>query len=217
MNRRGLPKNAPNVLARLRKILTKYDAVLAGGTAAALHLGHRLSEDLDFFANRSFDNNVVWAFMTREGLSYKLIDEGPHFVIAEVEGIKWSLFEYPYPFLQEPSLLEGIKVAGLTDIASMKVIALGQKGTRRDFIDLYFILQELPFHTVSRHMVEQFGADRINPIHIGKSLVYFTDAEADPEPRYLPRAKVEWEEVKQFFKDHTEQFVLDLDVAIRKG
>ncbi len=67
----------------------------------------------------------------------------------------------------------------------MKVIAISQRGTKRDFVDLFFILQDLPFHKVAEHMVKRFGKERINPIHLGKSLVYFSDAESNPEPEHI--------------------------------
>jgi hypothetical protein len=214
---RGLPENGGVVLDALEELLTECEAILAGGTAAALQMGHRLSVDLDFFTNHHLNNERIWAYLNRRGLSYKLMSEGAGFVIAEVERIKWSLFEYPYPFLDDALTLHGVKVAGLLDVASMKVIAISQRGTRRDFVDLFFILQRAPFHAVARHMVEQFGAGRINPVHIGKSLVYFTDAESDPEPRYLPGKKVEWKTIKSFFQDHVKQLVLDLDAALRSA
>jgi hypothetical protein len=105
------------------------------------------------------------------------------------------------------------KVAGILDIAAMKVIAVCQRGTKRDFIDLYFLLQEIPFHRVAEHMVGRFGAERINSIHVGKSLVYFSDAESDPEPGTVRKKNVEWYKIKKFFRTHVRQFVYDLDAA----
>lgn len=98
----------------------------------------------------------------------------------------------------------------------MKIIAINQRGTRRDFIDLYCILQEVPFHKVSGHMVKRFGKERINPVNIGKSLVYFSDAESEPEPQYLKGKTVRWETVKKFFKQHVRQMVLDIDIATKE-
>ena len=217
MNKRGLPEQASTVLRKLKKMLAQCNAVLAGGTAAALHLGHRLSKDLDFFTPTAFQNENIWAEIQRTGLPYKVIKEGPEFVIAEVNGIKWSLFQYPYPFLHPSKRVEGVRVAGLLDVAAMKVIAISQRGTKRDFVDLYFILLQIPFHKIAAHMVEWFGVQRINPIHIGKALVYFTDAESDPEPQFFPQQKVHWSRVKNFLQDHVKQFVFDLDAAVRNA
>jgi len=98
----------------------------------------------------------------------------------------------------------------------MKVIAINQRGSKRDFVDLYFVLQDIPFHKIAANMVKRFGDERINPVHIGKSLVYFSDADTNPEPAYIKRREVEWERIRGFFRNHVKQFVLDLDAALKK-
>lgn len=103
----------------------------------------------------------------------------------------------------------------MLDTASMKVIAISQRGTKRDFVDLYFILQKMPFHKIADHMVRRFGKERINPVHIGKSLVYFSDADSNPEPQYMKGKNIDWDKVKKFLRNHVKQFVLDLDTAVK--
>jgi hypothetical protein len=97
----------------------------------------------------------------------------------------------------------------------MKVIAISQRGTKRDFVDLYSILQDIPFHRIAEHMIKRFGKERVNPIHIGKSLSYFSDAESNPDPEYIKGKSVKWDIVKKFFKRHARQFTLDLDAALK--
>jgi hypothetical protein len=143
--------------------------------------------------------------------------EGAGTLNAEVNGIKVSLLRFDHPFLDKPLELDGIPIAGILDIASMKVIAVSQRGLKRDFVDLYFILQEKPFHQVATHMVKRFGAERVPPVHIGKSLVYFADADGNPEPAYIKGKAVKWEEIKRFFRQHIKQFVMDLDVGVNKA
>jgi hypothetical protein len=129
-----------------------------------------------------------------------------------VDGVKVSFFHTPYPFLEKKTGQNGIPVAGLIDIASMKVLAITQRGAKRDFVDLFFILRELPFAKVAENMIARFGKERTNPVIVGKALGYFSDAEADPEPAYLGKKK-EWKTIKKFFIDHVQQFALDLDRA----
>lgn len=136
-------------------------------------------------------------------------------MIAEVKGIKISLLKYDYPFLDRTITFEGIKIAGILDIASMKVIAISQRGTKRDFVELYFILQDIPFHKIADHMVKRFGKERLNPVHIGKSLVYFSDAESNPDPMYIKGKAQSWDKIKKFFKGHIKQFVFDTDTALK--
>jgi len=183
----------------------------------AFHIGHRISNDLDFFTGVSFNLEAIITGIKKTGYSFRIISEGEGYLIVEVEEIKISIFKYDYPFLEKPVKYEGIPVAGILDIASMKVIAISQRGTKRDFIDLYFILQEIPFHKLANHMVRRFGKERVNPVHIGKSLVYFSDAESNPEPEYIKGKEVNWDRVEIFFRLHVKQFVLDLDTAVKKN
>jgi len=214
MHKGCLSKKGWQVLRSLKSMLKKYNATLAGGTALALHIGHRVSVDLDFFTDADFRVESIISEIRKIGRSFRIISEGEGYLIAEVEGIKVSLFKYDYPFLEKPVMLEGVRIAQILDIASMKVIAISQRGTKRDFVDLYIILQDTPFHKIAEHMVKRFGKERINPLHIGKSLVYFSDAESNPEPEYLKGKEIKWDEVKNFFRHHVKQFVLDLDAAM---
>ncbi len=95
----------------------------------------------------------------------------------------------------------------------MKIIAISQRGAKRDFFDLYFILQTIPFWKIAENMTKRFGHDRINPLHIGKSLVFFDDAEADPDPNFIDLKNPTWNNVKKFFRKSVQQMVLDLEKA----
>lgn len=194
-----------------------FAATLAGGTALALQLGHRISHDLDFFTLEDFNIDNAIAAIRKTGLPYRITSEGDGTLNAEIDGIKVSLLRFDHPFLETPLLVDGIRVAGILDIAAMKVIAISQRGLKRDFVDLYFILLEKPFHRIAEHMVQRFGPERVPPLHIGKSLVYFADADGNPEPAYSKGNAVKWIEVKKFFQQHVKQFVLDLDAAVKKG
>ncbi|MEW6110298.1 MAG: nucleotidyl transferase AbiEii/AbiGii toxin family protein [Nitrospirota bacterium] len=215
MHKECFPENGWKALRKMKNIFKKYDAVLAGGTALALHLGHRISIYLDFFTGKVFNPEDIISALRKTGLHFRIISEGEGYLIFEADGIKVSIFKYDYPFLERTAGYEGVPVAGIADIASMKVIAISQRGTKRDFIDLYFVLQKMPFHIIADHMIKRFGKERINPIHIGKSLVYFSDAESNPEPDYIKGSEINWDKVKKFFRNHVRQFVFDLDIAIK--
>lgn len=209
MHTECLAPQALNTVKRLQAIIRDHAFVLAGGTAVALYLGHRISVDLDFFTERRFSTEKLFQAMKRQGLVPATLQEEEGTLTVTIEGVKVSLFSYPYPFLEKKAELRGIPVAGLIDIASMKVLAITQRGAKRDFVDLYFILRDVPFAKVAANMFARFGAGRINPAVIGKALVYFVDADADPDPHYLPRKK-DWKSVKKYFVDHVRQFTLDL-------
>lgn len=211
MHRECLPEPGWKVLENLKEILIKHKAVLAGGTALALQIGHRISYDLDFFSNQDFQTESLISDIRKSGVPFQVISEEEGTLIAEVGGVKVSLFKYEYAFLEKTIPFQAIELAGIMDIASMKVIAISQRGTKRDFVDLYVILQEMPFHRIADHMIRRFGKERINPVHIGKSLVYFSDADSDPEPAYLKGKEIDWERIKKFFRGHVKQCVLDLE------
>ena len=194
-----------------------FAATLAGGTALAIQLGHRVSHDLDFFTLEDFNIDNAISAIRKTGLPYRITSEGDGTLNAEIDGIKVSLLRFDHPFLETPLLVDGIPVAGILDIAAMKVIAISQRGLKRDFVDLYFILREKPSHRIAEHMVKRFGPERVPPLHIGKSLVYFADADGNPEPAYIKGKAVKWVEVKKFFQQHVKQFVLDLDAAVKMG
>lgn len=216
MHRECFSEKGWEVFRALRGLAQKFHATLAGGTALALQLGHRISYDLDFFTLRDFSPDAAIAAIRKTGFPFRVTSEGDGTLNAEVDGIKVSLLRFDHPFLEAPRELDGIPVAGILDIAAMKVIAISQRGWKRDFVDLYFVLREKPFHHIAEHMVKRFGSERLPPVHIGKSLVYFADADGNPEPAYIKGKAVKWDKVKKFFRQHVKQFVLDLDAAVKK-
>jgi len=110
-----------------------------------------------------------------------------------------------------------VSAKSLEFIGAMKVVAIAQRGTKRDFVDLYCILQDIPFWKIAERMALFFGKERINPVLFGKALVYFADAEADPEPRYLGSTAPKWADMKKFFRSQVRQMVFDLQAARDPG
>ena len=213
MHSKCLPPQCPKLLSQLCDVLQKYDFILAGGTALSLQLGHRISVDLDFFTETLFSTEKIYREIKKAGLNPIVLQEEKGTLTLTINKIKVSLFHYPYPFFDEKKTWKGFSVAGVRDIAAMKVIAITQRGAKRDFIDLYFILQNIPFWKIAENMVRRFSKERINPMHIGKALVYFGDAEVDPDPRYCGDKRTTWKNVKDFFAKNLQQMVIDLQRA----
>jgi hypothetical protein len=213
MHKECLSEQGWMVLLNLNKVLSQQKVILAGGTALALQLGHRISYDLDFFTNKHFRSEPIISKIRSLGSPFQIISEEEGTLIAEIEGIKVSLFHYDYVFLDKPVVYKKVRIAGILDIASMKVIAVSQRGTKRDFVDLFIILQDIPFYKIAEQLNRRFGKERINPVHIGKSMVYFSDADSDPEPAYIKGRHIDWKNIKTFFRRHVKQFVLDLETS----
>lgn len=172
---------------------------LAGGTALALYAGHRKSVDLDFFTTeKSFDEKKIEGELSSEGnWRTSSLDHGT--VYGEFFGAKISLIAYPFFKPKEKFLKIGeVNILAPEDIAVMKIIAISQRGKKRDFIDLYWLCnnKENLSQTLER-MDKQYNIHQ-NPTHLLKSLVYFEDANDDPMPEIFFKAT--WLEVKKFFQ-----------------
>jgi hypothetical protein len=202
------------LLQKLKAVQEKHEFIMAGGTALALQIGHRVSVDIDLFTPRRFSTQTLFQEVERLKLRPLVQQESEGTLTVLLNGVQTSFLHYPYPFVQDIVHQDGIALAGVLDIAAMKVMAANQRGARRDFVDLYFILKDVPFRKVATTLVRRYGAHRINPINIGKSLIYFTDAETDPEPRFCGKLRPRWPEVKKFFKDNIRQMVLDLQSSV---
>jgi len=195
-------------------IANKYKFTLAGGTALALQIGHRISVDLDFFSEKSFSTDALYRELQKAGLKPVIQQETEGTLTAMVSGVKISMLHYPYPFLDKKLNWKGIDIAGIIDIAAMKVMAIAQRGAKRDFVDLYFILKDIPFRKIAENMIGRYGANRINPVNIGKAIVYFSDADIDPDPQYCGKEKPDWNSIKKFFVKNVRQMVMDLQESV---
>jgi hypothetical protein len=170
---------------------------LAGGSALALHLGHRISLDLDFFSQREYSMPELLArFQALGRLSIE--SQSPDTFVGELNGVRLSFFTYPYPLLGEVVLCEGIQLASLLDIALMKIAAIGQRGRKRDFIDLYFLCQDqFTLDNLLRDMPRKFPNIEYPSYHLLRALAYFDDAEDDEMPKMIK--PIEWKTVRSFF------------------
>lgn len=131
-----------------------------------------------------------------------------------IENVKVSFFYYPYPFIEKTIMKRGVFMADIVDIASMKVIDICQRGTKKDFIDFYFILQHISFRDVILNLIKRYGSERINPVNLGKSFVYFADADIDPDVVYCGSCQPVWNDVKKIFKKNIKSWVYQIEVAL---
>jgi predicted nucleotidyltransferase component of viral defense system len=187
-----------SALALLSQISEVQSFYLAGGTALALHLGHRESVDFDFFRQTDFiPQRLLNCLPTPPPLS--VLQEERNTLTVMLHNVKISFFAYPHALIR-PSLSGpcGFEVADVPDIAAMKLAAIAGRGSRKDFVDVYFISQQcLPLREVFQLLPVKFPAHQYDLYHILRSLTYFADAEAEPIPRMLK--PVAWEEIKRFF------------------
>ena len=200
-----LSGNTEKSLALLGESHLLDQAYLAGGTACALQLGHRISVDLDFFTRQTFDARAFIQSLQEIG-EFELKNESWGTVQGTLLGVSFSLFVYDYPVLFPTTPFRGVHLLDLRDIAAMKIDAIGSRGIMRDFMDLYFICRSgLSLREILAFYDRKYGKLSSNRIHIEKSLVYFVDAEATVVPRMLK--PVEWSLVKRFFEQEVKRLM----------
>lgn len=199
---RGLSKQTQKNLESLKKPAFIGSYYLAGGTALSLHFGHRFSNDLDFFSQTPIAPEVIRSELSALG-NLEIFQNDKGTFNGVLNGVKLSFFIYPYGLLKPSSDFNGIKIADIVDIACMKIDAISSRGTKRDFIDLYFICNRFkPVEVLLKSYSKKYSKAKFNKLHIVKSLVYFEDAEGNPMPEMIE--KVDWTKVKEYFIEKIE-------------
>lgn len=189
---------ARNSLAILGNSGLLKEAYLAGGSALALHLGHRQSIDFDFFTPQHFDSKNLVKDLQKVGKFEKMTLKADT-LLGVFNSIKFSLFFFEYPLVKKPKLYLGIKIASPADIGAMKLAAIVDRGTKKDFIDLYFLVKEkYSLEEIFKFYDKKYQKLAENIYSILKSLSYFEDAEASEMPIMIK--KLSWREVKDFFR-----------------
>jgi hypothetical protein len=167
------------------------DFRLVGGTALALHLGHRLSVDIDMFADSAFDSATLSAPLVKEfGLSQASISTNS--ISGVINGIKTDFIAHRYPWLDGALCAESIRIATIRDIAAMKLNAISNRGSRKDFWDIAALLKTMSLPDLLSCFEMRYP--HVNNWHAVRSLTYFEDAEADPDPVALDDTT--WSDVK---------------------
>ena len=166
--------------------------VLVGGTALALQIGHRKSIDLDFFTLEAFDPYLLLADLSAD-FTPVLLQKSALSLICTIEGIKVGFIQFRYPFIRPIREEEGIRMLSLEDIAPMKLDAISGRGSKKDFYDVYFFLQHFSLEKMFQLYQEKYPHQ--TTFHVLRSLVYFEDAEKDPDPLVFD-TRITWPVVK---------------------
>jgi len=195
-----LSKNATQALALLGKnhILPKK-TYLAGGSALALQFGHRISIDFDFFTLSDFKSQDIVKKLEKIGKFIFQESAEKNTLLGLFGNVKFSLFKYDYPLVTSPIDYLGIEIASPEDIAAMKLAAIMDRGTTKDFIDVYFLIKKgITLEQSFDYYNKKYKSLANNIYSIIKSLSYFDDADLKEMPEMIE--KIEWEEVKEFFR-----------------
>jgi len=216
--------NIENRVSSLEKILVqiinnkvlRQESYLAGGTAIYFYLHHRLSVDLDFFTPRAFNPEALVFKMRNifEEVDLELMEKETLILFLSSEKLKFSLFHLPYKLLSPLNPYEvksGIacQLASVDDIEAMKVIALAQRGSAKDFIDLNDLLRKTGHHfkDLAFRVQTKYQVDEKYDYHLKTAMVYFDDAEKELDAIWLVDesggvrniSNQEWKDIKDFF------------------
>lgn len=191
----------------------KYSVYLAGGTALALHFGHRTSQDLDFYTPEHFNAQVIYKQFKKVFGKEKLSDAS----IAK-DTLKFklnitdiSLFRYPYSLIRPLISFESVRLASAEDIMAMKIEAIITRGYKRDFVDIYFAIKKYRIKGILNFFKEKYP-EIFNEYNCLFALTYFEDAEQKEQGRkkiYI-YSGVSWQAIKKYITEEVKKYQLSL-------
>ena len=181
---------------------------LAGGTALALQLGHRISVDFDFFSEKEVPVDLlklVEQFFVGMGSQHVLVNNKDELTLT-INETKTTFLYYPFPLLYPLVEWDVIKLASIQEIAAMKAYTIGRRGTFKDYIDLYYILKfGITINNIIKDAEKKYK-DAFNARLFLEQLVYLDDI-TDTEIIFL-KSPVSKEQVGDFFEAKVKQIKL---------
>ena len=191
-----------DLLRDLQAMPVLADMRLVGGTALALQLGHRVSVDLDLFGH--FDEHVsLQRLIAGRGHSVEGDLEGAVQTLF-VDGVKVDVVNYPYPWLDQAVEEDGVRLASMDDIVPMKLSAAANRGRKKDFIDIAFLLDQYTLGEMFALYQRKFSVTEIS--NALRGLTYFDTAELDPMPRMFD--DLTWDDAKSRIESAVREFVI---------
>jgi hypothetical protein len=175
----------------LEETFSKFN--LVGGTSLALQIGHRNSIDIDLFGNSTIEKDYFIEILKNIG-DVSILTFSKNILIANVNDIKVDLVNYHYPLLEDIILIDDIRMISKKDIAAMKLNAIAGRGSKKDFIDLFYLLQEYTLQDMFDWYSKKYVNNSIFQVY--KSLSYFDEADAQPQPLVFDK-NFNWEKCKQ--------------------
>lgn len=195
----------PNTLELLKQLSQQPEFKpmrLVGGTALALQLGHRQSVDLDFFSTSPIDQDKIISIFRQMGTCV-INNQTKNILQVDLNGIKVDVVDYSqYDWIDEPIYEEGLSLASAKDIAAMKINAIIGRGTRKDFVDLYVLLQHWSLKEIMTFYHTKYPD--YSEYRALLSLTYFDDADQQSMPIMFISDK--WEDMKLTIIDNVKQY-----------
>ena len=192
-----------DLLKRLQALPELAETRLVGGTALALQVGHRISVDLDIFGKWNYSEDMLGKFSAVGRAEKESGTPDGKMAFFYIDGVKVDCVAYEmYDWLEPPVEEDGIRLAGIKDIAAMKVNAITNRGTRKDFVDMARLLDNYSLDDIFAWYRKKYPA--ANPALAMRSMSYFVDAETMPMPKML--IPFDWEEAKDRIRAAVRKF-----------
>jgi hypothetical protein len=193
----------PQTLELLIKLqsLSEFSSLrLVGGTALALQIGHRVSNDIDLFGEIEVDDGFIYQRLKNIG-NLVHVKKSQNINIIALNGIKVDIVNYPYPWLCNAIVDNPIRMADMPDIAAMKLSAITGRGSKKDFIDLFFLLNYYSLPQMLEFYKQKYSEG--SEFLVLRSLVYYNDAEDDELPVMIQ--PVYWDIIKETIKQEVKK------------
>lgn len=198
MNKHILNRDQLNLLPLVSQF--KREFYLVGGTAIALHLGHRQSIDFDLFIQKRLQRKKIIdkiRTFSKASIITRNVEEQLN---VTIQNVKFTFFEYSYEIKADCDFESIIKMPDLLTLAAMKAFALGRRSKWKDYVDLYFILNErYSINEISEKATSIFE-DSFSPKQFRAQLSYFDDIDYSEEITYL-KSTVSNEQIKSFLTE----------------
>jgi len=168
----------------------------------AIHFGHRFSADLDFFSSDANsvgpdERSTLRAVLNDPTLSITYDKDSTFVVTWRNVGVSFFRLNL-YPLVTLPLSVDNVPLASVEEIGAMKLAAIIDRGTRKDLVDLYYILQMVSLETLFQVAAIKYAKVRTFPVSAIRALAYFEDADSLPMPRMVD--KTSWAKMKKFLE-----------------
>ena len=194
-----LSREQADLLPFIKKYIKQY--YLVGGTAIALHIGHRRSIDFDLFTEGKVNTNSLRKQVLSSGFPSDVIHQDVDQIHFNINKVKLTFYKYPFTIPANIFHEVYFRIPDLPSLAAMKAFALGGRGKWKDYVDLYFIIKNhFSVQEISAKAKALF-TDVFNPILFNKQLCYFKDISFEEQVEFMPGFEVSEEEVKAFLTD----------------
>lgn len=198
MNTNIFNTDQEKLLAFIQTFSSEY--YLVGGTAIALHLGHRRSIDFDLFTDHTFDPMIVRNKINKYKHIEYTFSQGSGELTVLIEHVKFTFFHYPFVIERPIDFNPYIRLPDLITLGAMKAFALGKRAKWKDYVDMFFIFQRYSFQEVVEK-TDSIFKDEFNEKLFRTQLAYFADIDYTEQIEYMTGFEKKDEEIKTFLEN----------------